>query len=247
MKRTLTPELMDAPDVPRPQLAGALAFLRMVNRRWGGSRALISHLRRWSARWPARRPVTLLDIATGSADIPLAARRWALARGHDLRVTAVDLHEATLELAREHLDLAARAEPEVARGITLLRADARNLREHFAPASFDYVHAALFLHHLPDIEALTVLAQMDALARAGIVWSDLNRSRLHRALIEPSIWFAPPIVRHDGRVSVEGAFTRSEAEQMARRVGINYAPYHRPPLWYRFTLAGEKPGCWNTT
>ncbi len=101
MQRTLTPELMDDPDVPRQELGRALRYIRAVNRGLGGVKALMSHLRTWSRHWPKDRPVTLLDVATGSADLPLAACRWAQDAGFDLRVTAIDKHGETLEFARE--------------------------------------------------------------------------------------------------------------------------------------------------
>lgn len=236
MERRLTPELMDAPDVARDELANALKYLRWVNRRLGGTSALISHLERWSQQWPKGRTITLLDVATGSGDIPLAAVAWARARGFDLRVTGVDNHEATVELARAHVA----HEP----AITIEHVDAMRLRERFAPGSFDYVHAALFLHHLSDLRALTVLAAMGTIARAGVVWSDLVRSRLHRAAVQVACLGQPHIVRHDARVSFEAGFTRAEALDMARRCDLANAKYHHFPLWYRFTLTAEMPGAW---
>jgi ubiquinone/menaquinone biosynthesis C-methylase UbiE len=79
--------------------------------------------------------VTLLDVATGSADLPLAATRWARRAGFQLRVTGVDKHHATLALAREH----------VKDEVELRPADALELDTYFMPGSFDYVHAGLFL------------------------------------------------------------------------------------------------------
>lgn len=238
MQRRLTPELMDAPDVPREELADALRYLRWVNRRLGGTRALISRLERWSKDWPKDRPITVLDVATGSADIPLAAVAWGRSRGFDVRVTGVDNHEATIDLARAHVA----HEP----AITIERVDALRLRDRFAVGSFDYVHAALFLHHLSDVRALTVLASMGKIARAGVVWSDLVRSRLHRAAVQVACIGQPEIVRHDARVSFEAGFTRREAMDMARRCDLPNVRYRHVPLWYRFTLTSESAGAWRS-
>jgi 2-polyprenyl-3-methyl-5-hydroxy-6-metoxy-1,4-benzoquinol methylase len=244
MQRRLTPELMDDPGVARDELGRSLGYIRWVNRRLGGSAALLKHLARWSRKWPRDRAVTVLDLATGSADIPVAVRRWGLARGFDIRITGVDLHETTLEFAREHVAAESARDARIGEGITLERGDALRLTERFGAGSFDYVHASLFLHHLEDVEALTVLRIMDRVSRVGIVWNDLHRSRLHRALVEVILVGTPRIVRHDARVSVEAGFTQREVEAMARRVGAEYARYHRMPGWYRFTLAGERPGRW---
>lgn len=231
---------MDDPNVPREELAAALRFIRLVNRRLGGERALMRNLRRWSRNWPRDRAVTMLDVATGSADLPVAAVRWARDHGFDLRVTGVDLHAKTLEFAREHVE----RNRDVADAITLVEADALRLADRFAPESFDYVHAGLFLHHLGDLEALTMLRIMDKLARAGIVWNDLERSRAALAVTWLITLPTPSIVRHDATVSVRAGFTRKEVLEMARRLELTYVRYHLDVLAQRFTLAGERPHAW---
>ncbi len=49
----------------------------------------------------------------------------------------------------------------------------------------------------------------------------------------------PAVVRHDARVSVEAGFTRSEALELARRVGLHNVAYHSH-LGHRFTLTSTK-------
>ena len=247
MERKLSRELMDDPHVDRAELAQSLVYLRWVNARLGGAAALIGHLRRWSACWPRAGAgvVTMVDVATGSADVPVAARRWALGQGFDLRIVGIDVHESTLEEADGFVREASRADPRIGEGIELRRADARELVEQFGANSFDYTHAGLFLHHLPDIEVLTVLRIMDRLSKRGLVWSDLHRSRLHRAVAKLFVAGKPEIVRHDAVVSFEAGFTGREVREIARRVGVaGWTRYRRAPLWYRFTLAGERPGAW---
>lgn len=236
------PELMDDPAIPRAELDEALGFIRTVNRRLGGAAALLEHLKRWSRKWPkaGQGPVTLLDIATGSADIPIAAVRWAKSAGFDLRVTGIDIHDTTLDLAREHL---ARY-PDEAKNIVIEKADALRLMDRFSPQSFDYVHAGMFLHHLPDLEVMTVLRIMDRLARTGIIWNDLVRSHTALAGIRVLTLTAPPIVKHDAIASVKAGFSRAEVQDMARRLELNYAKYHQNFFAQRFTLAGERPGAW---
>jgi len=237
MRRVHTPEMMDAPDAPRERLASALRFIRGVNRRLGGVGALLAHLRRWSVNWPTDRPVTLLDIGTGSADLPVAARRWAKARGFDLRITGVDNHPTTLDLAREHI-----GETE---GVELVEADALSLTDMYANRSFDYVHAGLFLHHMDsEIKVLTMLRIMDRLAARGIVWNDLVRSRAGLVAIRLMTIGRDEMVRHDAYVSVKAGFTKREALDLARRVDLDYCAYSWNLLTHRFTLAGEKPGAW---
>lgn len=248
---------MDDPAVSRADLALSLRYIRAVNRRLGGISALLSHLKAWSRDWPAvdsarptGRPITLLDIATGSADLPIAAVLWGRGLGFDLRVTAIDLHPTTLELAAEHireqdcLHPAEGSQPPLSEAITLHRHSALRLMDHFKPDSFDYVHAGLFLHHLPEIEVLTVLRIMDRLSRAGLVWNDLVRSRVGFATINLMTLGLPRIIRHDATVSVRAGFTRAEALDLATRAGITRPAYRWNLFTHRFTVCATKKGAW---
>jgi 2-polyprenyl-3-methyl-5-hydroxy-6-metoxy-1,4-benzoquinol methylase len=241
MQRDMTPEIMDEPGTSREDLAASLRFIRFVNRRLGGSASLIRCLRRWSRRWPRDRPITLLDIGTGSADIPVDVRRWATRSGFEMRITAVDLHPTTLDLAREHVEKSG-----VSDGIDLVEADALRLADRFDDSTFDYVHAGMFLHHFPEIEILTLLRIMDRLARAGIIWNDLLRSHLALAGIHVLTVGQPEIVRHDARVSVRKGFTTREVEQFRRRLELGYTKGRISILGQRFTLAGQRPGAWSS-
>lgn len=237
MPRKLTAEFMDAPDASREELAEALRYLRWVNRWLGGRWALESSLARWSKDWKPSEQVTLLDVATGSADLAVEARRWGLARGFDIRVTGIDIHPTTLSLAREHV---AGIGGEIASGIELVECDAKKLVERFGARSFDYVHAGLFLHHLPEIEVLTVLAIMDRVARRGTLWNDLVRSPLSLGFVRLFTLGQNAMVRHDAVVSMEAGFTKAEAVDLAKRAGWERATY-RTSLWsHRFALTAGK-------
>jgi ubiquinone/menaquinone biosynthesis C-methylase UbiE len=166
--------------------------------------------------------------------------RWASERGFDLRVTAVDIHPTTLELAREHL----RRHPAEAPHITVEQADARKLSQQYGARAFDYVHAGMFLHHLSNVDVMTVLSIMDRLARVGIIWNDLVRSELSLRVTQVVTLALPHIVRHDATASIRAGFTRSEVIDMAERLGLGYVRHREQFLVQRFTLAGEKPGAW---
>lgn len=255
-QRRLTPEHMDDPHATRDDLGVALEFLRMANRRLCGASAALRQFKRWAEAWDSRSrhadarspspqpspkgrgggPIRILDIGCGSADIPLAIARWARAAGHRVAITAVDLHPVTCELAREYLR---REGGEAAGDIDIMQADALRLTDQFDAGAFDYAHAGLFLHHLPDIEVLTVLTIMDRLAARGMIWNDLVRVRFPRAMMLPILIGAPAIVKHDAIVSVQAGFTRAEAIDLAGRAGWR-RPVWRRHLVHRFTLASTK-------
>jgi len=234
---------MDDPAVDRDQLDRSLRFIRAINRRLGGTAAVLGHLRRWSAGWPAGEVIRIIDLGTGSADIPLAIVRWARAGGMRVHVTAIDAHPTTLDLAREYLRQAlGPGDPE---DIELVRADALSLMDHFEPGAFDYAHAGMFLHHLDDIEVMTVLRVMDRLTTRGVIWNDLLRGTVEAVAVRLLTLAGPAMVRHDARVSVAAGFTRREVLDLAGRVGLPHIEYRRH-LFGRFTVVSTKSLAWTS-
>ena len=220
---------MDAPGVDPRLLDDSLRFIRRVNAWLGYTRATISHLDRFSRTWRRGARVTMIDFATGSADVPLAIVAWGRRRGFDVHVVGLDLHETTGELARA----ATRHEP----AIEIVRGDA--LDPPFDARSFDYALSSMFLHHLSDDDAVNALSAMARVARRGIVAADLLRHPRAYAWISLLTLLSNPMVRHDARVSVAQAFNEAEALQLRARAGVGFAQFYRH-FGHRFVLAGEK-------
>ena len=223
-------EWMDEDSVDPRELRRSLTFIRRINALLGYTRATLSHLQRFSSRWKPGERIDIVDLATGSADVPLAIVRWAARRGLDVYVVGVDRHEKTIDEARE----ATTREPR----IRIVQGDA--LRLPFTAGSFDYAVCSMFLHHLSDDDATAVLRNMGQLARRGIIAADLLRHRRAYAWISMFTLLANPIVRHDARVSVRQAFSEPEVLALRERAGLGFAQYHRH-FGHRFVLAGEKP------
>jgi ubiquinone/menaquinone biosynthesis C-methylase UbiE len=224
------PEWMDAPDADPAELRRSLLFIRRVNRLFGYTRSTLGHLKRFSRRWKPGERIRILDVATGSADVPRAILRWAdrhRAR-FDVHVVGIDLHATTASEARHESP-----HPR----LHVARADALSLP--FAEGSFDYALTSMFLHHLDEGDAVRVLSEMSRVARRGVIAADLLRHRRAYAWISLFTAFAGPMVRHDARVSVAQAFTKPEVLRLRERAGLGFAGYHRQ-FGHRFVLAGEK-------
>lgn len=231
-RRILKPELMDDPNTREADLRRSLAFLRRVNRYLGGRAAVLQHLARWSVTWPRHRTIRMLDVATGSADLPLAIVMWARKRRHRVHVTATDRQATTLRLAAQYLS--DHGNPS---NIKLIRADA--LDPPFAHNSFDYCITSLFLHHLSDLQVMTMLKIMDDLSTCGLIWNDLLRNRRAFRWCKLLTRRSHPIVRHDGPVSVLAGFTKHEVLAFRDRLELRHLTYHRN-RFHRFTLAGQR-------
>ncbi len=219
---------MDRPDADAEALRRSLVYIRRINNVLRYTGVSLRQFKKWSRAWRPGETIRILDVATGSADIPRAILAWATKRGLNVKVVGVDLHPQTLRIAAEE-----GADPR----LTLLRADALSLP--FADGSFDYVHTAMFLHHLDEADAARVLSEMSRVARRGIVAADILRNGRAYAWITLFTLLASPMVRHDARTSVKGAFTKPEVLRLRDRAGLRYARYARH-FGHRFTLAGEK-------
>lgn len=218
-------ERMDAPGVDPGDLEAALDHVAAVNRWLGGTRALLRHL---PAVLPAGRD-RVLDVGTGSGDLPRELARWAARRGRALRITAVDLHPRTLTIARRRTPAAER--------IRFARAD--GLRLPFRDGAFDLALLSMTLHHMEGAAQVEILAELARVARGGhIIVGELERtlpSYLGARLLAATVWRRNPVTRHDGPLSVRRAFTRAELFELARRAGLRDPRVHRH-VFYRLVL-----------
>jgi SAM-dependent methyltransferase len=231
---------MDEVGQDRGELADSLHDLQVVNRWLGGSQTAVRRLGPMIRRLAVdlNRPIRLLDVATGSADLPLQLVDWSRRRGLQLRVVAVDFHPTTAAIARE----VTAGQP----AIRIVRADALDLP--FPSGSFDLALCSTALHHFDDPAAARVLREMDRVARSGILVSDLRRTRaalIGARALAATLWRRRRITRHDGPRSVAAAFTVQELRSLARMAGIDAAAVRAEPL-FRLSLVVDRTGQ-NTT
>ena len=78
------------------EIAACLDTITRLNGLFGGRRLTLRHVRNLLSALPADRPVTVLDVGAGAADIPVALVRWARRFGRRIRVLALDRDGATL-------------------------------------------------------------------------------------------------------------------------------------------------------
>jgi 2-polyprenyl-3-methyl-5-hydroxy-6-metoxy-1,4-benzoquinol methylase len=227
-RRQQEAEWLDDPNADPELIRKSLIYIQRINILLRYTKATLSHLEAMSRSWPAGKTIRVLDVATGSADIPLAILKWARARGFDVRVTGVDLQKSVIDTAKLTTD------PK----LTLAVANALQLP--FADESFDYVITNMFLHHLDEDVVVGVFKEMNRVASRGVIAADLVRCRGAYLGIIALTLIANPMVRHDARVSVRQAFTRDEILALRDRAGIGFACYYSH-VGYRFVLAGEKP------
>lgn len=221
---------MDEPGADPEQLRRSLGFIRRINRLLGYTRATLWHLERFSRSWAKGERIDIVDLATGSADIPRAILKWARRKGFDVHIVGVDRHRVTARAAEEGEN-----DPR----LRIVQADVFDLP--FEAGSFDYALTAMFLHHLDGEQVVEVLRSMGRLARRGVIAADLLRHYRAYAWISLLSAFANPMVRHDAKASVGQAFRKSEVLRIRDQAGLNFARYYRH-FGHRFVLVGERSG-----
>jgi len=231
MRRRLehAPELLDEPAHDRAELEQSLDQVAEVNRFLGGRRAVIRALE--TIAQPGQ-PLSIMDVGTGSADIPIAIDDWAKRQGIDVRIVAADVHPQMLDIARERT----RAIPT----IEVQQADALSL--HHDAGSFDVVLLSLTLHHFERDDQIRALRSAARVGRTVVV-NELERSWpnwLGAQLLAHTRWRGNRLTRHDGPLSVLRAFTRRELLDLAQAAGLKVRSLRRV-FFFRLVLIADSP------
>jgi ubiquinone/menaquinone biosynthesis C-methylase UbiE len=208
----LKPEMVDMPGADPALLRGELRNLRIINRYLGGLAAVRRALKPMLTLIDSSRSVSILDLATGSGDQPVAIARMCRRLNRRVAITAVDRNDAVLADARSF-----------AAGFDEIRfekGDVRSLR--YSDRSFDIVLCSLAMHHFSWQGAVRLLQEMERLSGAGFIVNDLSRSRLALA----SAWVYTRstttniMTRTDAIASLYAAFTKEELLALAGEAGI---------------------------
>lgn len=205
-------ELLDGPLDDPAALRGNLRDLARVNR-WLGGAGLST--RAIDALAGDRETLSVLDVGTGAADIPVALLARAARTGRRLQVTGVDNRP-------EILVAAVSRQPRLGMtpGLDLHVGDGRALP--FTDRSFDVAHASLLLHHLEPSAAVALLREMSRVARRGVVVNDLVRGRLAwlAAWVLSHVATRNRYTRHDAPLSVRRAYTVAELTALIAAAGL---------------------------
>ena len=229
-------ELLDGPLDDPGVLAGNLRDLRRANALLSGvtlSKRALDALVGRAADGGAE--ISLLDVGTGAADIPLALIGDWQRRGRRLEVTAVDSRDEVLAAARD-VEPAIAATPR----LTLRVADGRSLP--FPDGAFDVAHASLVLHHLEPVDVVAFIRELDRVSTRGIIVNDLARSRL--TLL--GAWLLGHVAtlnrysRHDAPLSARRAYTLAEGHALIAAAGLRSAGEFVAPFRHRWAIAAHR-------
>jgi 2-polyprenyl-3-methyl-5-hydroxy-6-metoxy-1,4-benzoquinol methylase len=214
MRRKYQLELLDNREIDAADLRGNLRDLARLNRFTGTTAAILRSVETMiDGPHPVasqKRTLTIIDIGTGGGDLPTALTKWAARRNLPLVVLGADVHTGILDYARHY---------STATG--WLRLDGTQLS--VASGGVDIAICTLLAHHLEPERLICLLAEMQRVSRIGFIVMDLERS----AIAYTVLWSLTrlisrnPLTRHDGPLSIERAYIRSEVAKIAASAGIS--------------------------
>jgi 2-polyprenyl-3-methyl-5-hydroxy-6-metoxy-1,4-benzoquinol methylase len=210
MKRSFDPavlEMMDRDQPPSAELERDLERIRQLNRWFGSYRLVLSFVRNWVK--PGAK-LHVVDLATGSGDIPRLIVDHARKINATVTIDAVDRQPATLEIARR---LSADY-PEISyREGSVLEWDPVEV--------YDITLCTLALHHFSTEDAVRLLRRCCQMSGRFVLVSDLRRSfsLIAGVYLLTALIFREPMTRYDARLSAVRAFSFSEMHDLALRAG----------------------------
>ncbi|MCC9657029.1 methyltransferase domain-containing protein [Rhodopirellula halodulae] len=206
--RVRSDEWMDDPDLDPERHRQALIGLARLNRISLVSRVFFPRLARLAGKQPGR-PLRVLDVASGSADLPINWLVRAKRAGLSLEVTALDRSETAMRIAGENAKAA---------GVTL-GTTVRDCLADGLPTGFDVVTNSLFMHHLENHQAVRLIQEMWRASERSVLICDLDRSAMNLALVAVAsrVVSRSDVVHHDAIESVRGAFSRPEFASLMRQ------------------------------
>lgn len=209
-ERDLQPEIMDGSGLDEHAHRDALAGLARLNAISFTARAIWRPIRALAVE--SGEPIRVLDIATGSGDVPLSIAKKARAEKIELHVAGCDVSPFAVQRASD------RARKEHAKAEFFV-SDILNER---MPRCFDVLTCSLFFHHLTTEQAIHLLLRMAAAAKRMVIVSDLRRGVGGYVLASAACRLVTrsPVVHRDGPQSVRNAFTIEEFRKLAEAAGI---------------------------
>ena len=223
--RATAEEFLDRPDCDPALAAASYRFMERVNGNFGGVRIVRNYLAAEAALRPAPSPLRILDIGSGSCDIPLAVSRWARANGISLHFTCLEKAGPVVNIARQKL---ARADDPA---VQLIQGD---VFTHQPTEPYDCAVASMCFHHFSNAQILMLLQRLRGFVISGALINDLRRSPwaslAARLLLAGTR--APLGVQHDALLSIRRGFKIGELTDLLLQLG-NTTVSVKAARWFR--------------
>jgi 2-polyprenyl-3-methyl-5-hydroxy-6-metoxy-1,4-benzoquinol methylase len=227
MKRSFDPAVLEMMDREQPvsiELERDLERIRQLNGWFGSYRLVLGFIRNWIKPTDKLRVV---DLATGSGDIPRLIVDYSRKIRTRIEIDALDRQPATLEVARRlSVDY-----PEISYREA-------NILEWKSVEAYDITLCTLALHHFSNEDAVRLLRRCRQVSKRFVLVSDLRRSfsLIAGVYLLTTLIFREPMTRYDARLSAIRAFSFSEMRDLALSAGWEdfghkKFPFARQAIW----------------
>jgi len=205
MQRIDAPEILDSGACSGEELRATLKTLDRINRWFGGVNTTQKMVER-VAEATGVKSLSLLEVASGTGEVPIRVRERVARRG-------VSLHITLLDRAHSHLISTCASNGSSAIETPAITADALALP--FGDGVFDLVSCSLFAHHLRPRDLTLFVREGLRVSRLALLINDLVRHPLHLALVYASFpLMSTGVAWLDGLTSVRRAYTPNEIRSM---------------------------------
>ncbi len=203
-------ELLDADTLDQASLERNLRDIRRINGLLGWRAFAVQAVAK-EVRALGGDSFSLIDVACGSADIPLAVKRWADRDRRTAHIVASDISPQIVAIARQE----AAIEPSV----HIEQQDALALP--YATGDFDIALCTLALHHFDPPSAVRLLRELARVGRRVLVF-DIQRAWLAYAgcVALVTLLAMHPMTRHDAPASVRRSYSAAELRALATEAGL---------------------------
>lgn len=205
-ERVTESEWMDGENFDAGLAERSFRFIEMINRFFGGIRIV----RQFITDQADGGTIKVLDIGSGSCDIPLAVSRWAEGKGIPVHFTCIEKSETVVEIARRRLRRA--GDPP----LKLIRQD---IFDHRPAEPYHCAVGSMFFHHLDEEQILRLVRHLRTVVKRSLLINDLRRSPLGYLGCMLLARGFPPDVRHDALLSIRKGFKEIEMRELLQRLG----------------------------
>jgi SAM-dependent methyltransferase len=204
-ERATQPEFLDSKDCD-PQLAySSYRLMKWVNRFGGGTKAVANYLATEISRNGDSHSIRILDIGSGTCDIPLAILKWARNRSQNIKLTCLETNKTALKIAEEKIKRS---------GFDAIELKDESIFEFDCRQDFDYAIGSMFFHHFQDEQILDLIEKLRLYVIRSILINDLQRNLMSYACCHILACSFSKGLKHDVFLSIRKGFKSKELSNL---------------------------------
>jgi len=208
--RSSQEEIMDDFNFQGAEMEALLSDLERVNKWLGGNKITLNGIAILLRDVPKNAPITIVDLGCGDGELLRQCAHYGSKFGYDFKLIGID--------ANEHILSTARKRSIEYQNITYQKLDVTSSKASWP--TMDIVLCTLFLHHFSTEGISSLLENLSAKAKVGIVINDLERSKLAFRLFQlfSRLFLKTNTARFDGLVSIARGFKQKELTRLSENI-----------------------------